>query len=250
MIKTTSYRTKRRRVQEQLQVLEWSSDELISESFLVEPTAVLSSQDINNDNNINEYDLSKSISFEQNINSSMNTNTNKSFDDTIYKDTYNDNLSLNDDIHLITSIPPNTPKNNILWEENIKNKLRKFIINFNVPQNTSNALLKFLKNDINLNFLPVDCRTLFQSTSTKILNIREIEPNGIYYHFGLENGIQKYSKILSLDENINIAIGIDGLPLSRSSSSQFWLIFSHIIIMFFRLEYTMVKKNPWIVTYL
>lgn len=97
MIKTTSYRTKRRRVQEQLQVLEWSSDELISESFLVEQTAVLSSQDINNDNNINEYGLSKSISFEQNINSSMNTNTNKSFNDKIYKDTYYYNLSLNDD---------------------------------------------------------------------------------------------------------------------------------------------------------
>lgn len=46
-------------------------------------------------------------------------------------------------IHLITSIPANTPTNNILWEENIKNELKKIIINFNVPQNTSNELLNF-----------------------------------------------------------------------------------------------------------
>jgi len=34
------------------------------------------------------------------------------------------------------------------------------MVNFNIPQNASNALLKILKNDANLNFLPVDSRTL------------------------------------------------------------------------------------------
>ncbi|KAF0693758.1 Uncharacterized protein FWK35_00032850, partial [Aphis craccivora] len=61
-----------------------------------------------------------------------------------------------------------------------------WMVNFNVPQNASNALLKILKNDANLNCLPVDSRTLLQSGSKKVFNVREIESNGIYYHFGLE----------------------------------------------------------------
>jgi len=117
------------------------------------------------------------------------------------------------------------------------------MINFNVPHNASNALLKILKNDANLNFLPVDSRTLLQSGSTKVFNIREIEPNCIYYHFGLETGIDMYSRIFSLDDTISIVIAIDGLPLSKSSSSQFWPIFFLIIKMFFLLEYTMATKN-------
>jgi len=74
------------------------------------------------------------------------------------------------------------------------------MVNFNIPQTSSNALLKILKNDANINFLPVDSRKFLKSGSTKVFNIREIEPNGIYYHFGLETGINMYSKIFSLDE--------------------------------------------------
>ena len=37
-----------------------------------------------------------------------------------------------------------------------------------------------------------------------------------------------YSKIFSLDDITSIVIGIDSLPLSKSSSSQFWPILAYI----------------------
>lgn len=71
--------------------------------------------------------------------------------------------------------------------------------------NINNYYITYIKN----------CRTLLRSNATKVLNLREIKPNGIYYHFGLRNGILRYSSILPLNEHIiQIAIGIDGLPIS------------------------------------
>lgn len=70
---------------------------------------------------------------------------------------------------------------------------------------------------------------LLHSGSSKVLNIQEIEPNGIYYHFGLGTQIKRCSKLFPLEDLINIAIGIDGLPLAKSSSSQFWPILGYIV---------------------
>jgi len=88
--------------------------------------------------------------------------------------------------------------------------------------------LSVLKYKAQLTYLPKDCQTLLKSTSTKVLNIREVKP-GIYYHFGIKKGIQRYSSILSTNEQIKIAIGIDGLPISKSSSGQLWPILGYII---------------------
>lgn len=84
-----------------------------------------------------------------------------------------------------------------------------------------------MKNDCNLEFLPEDSRTLLQSSSSKIINLRKIG-SGVYYHFGLAAGILRFSSIISSDDKIKIALGIDGLPISKSSSSQFWPILAYI----------------------
>lgn len=244
MIKTTSYRTKRRRLQKELQILEWSSINEIPDSCLVEKT-VLSPLNVNIDC-INKCN-STSSSPEHN-NNNTNLHFYKSCNTNLNQD-YLSNVNCTQDDADSSSISIPVTRSSV-HSENIKNKLRTWMVNFNIPQNASNALLKILKNDANLNFLPVDSRTLLQSRSTKVFNIREIEPNGIYYHFGLETGIKMYSKIFSLEDIISIVVGIDGLPISKSSSSQFWLIFFLIIIMFFLLEYTMATINLKIVTYL
>jgi len=114
-------------------------------------------------------------------------------------------------------------------QENILQSLAHWAVNYNVPQNTINKLLDILKYKAKLSFIPKDCRTLLRSNSTKVLNLRKVDPDGLYYHFGLRNGILRFSSILPLQECIQIAIGIDGLPISKSSSSQFWPILAYIM---------------------
>ncbi|CAI6377641.1 unnamed protein product [Macrosiphum euphorbiae] len=113
-------------------------------------------------------------------------------------------------------------------KDDIKKSLGQWADDCNVPQSTVNRLLSVLKYKAQLTYLPKDCRTLLKSTSTKVFNIREVKP-GIYYHFGIKKGIQRYSSILYTNEQIKIAIGIDGLPISKSSSGQLWPILGYII---------------------
>jgi len=107
--------------------------------------------------------------------------------------------------------------------------LRNWATNFNIPQNALNALLKTLKYDAGLSFLPKDTRSLLKCNSTKITNLRNVEPKGgFYYHFSLSAGIIKCSSIFALPDIIKIAVGVDGLPLSKNSLSQFWRILAYI----------------------
>lgn len=98
----------------------------------------------------------------------------------------------------------------------------------NVPLITVNKLLKLMKRYelIKTEKLPQYCRTLLAGCKLKIGNIRKVIP-GRYYHFGLKNGIKTLSST-KLTE-INLAIGVDGLPLTKSSKSQFWPILAYII---------------------
>lgn len=52
---------------------------------------------------------------------------------------------------------------------------------------------------------------------------------GNYYHFGLRKGIIKYSLVLPLSDHIKIAVGVDVLPISKSSSGQLWPILAYIM---------------------
>jgi len=52
---------------------------------------------------------------------------------------------------------------------------------------------------------------------------------GKYYHFGLENGIIR--QCLHNDfipQEIKLVIGIDGLPISKSTSTRFWPILAYM----------------------
>jgi len=142
---------------------------------------------------------------------------------------------------VINDLPSNTSINYIIPNEvnhsnavlydnkdGIKKSLGEWAVNCNVPQSIVKRLLSVLKYKAQLTCLPKDCRTLLKSTYTKVLNIREVKP-GIYYHFGIKNGIQRYSSILTTNEQIKIVIGIDGLQISKNSSGQLWPILGYII---------------------
>ncbi|XP_043468219.1 uncharacterized protein LOC122502304 isoform X1 [Leptopilina heterotoma] len=76
--------------------------------------------------------------------------------------------------------------------------------------------------------IPKDPRTLL-GTPTGKAAIKTVHP-GVYYHFGLSTGIEEiltkyYNKPLS---NIKLKVGIDGVPLAKSSRAQFWPILASI----------------------
>lgn len=73
--------------------------------------------------------------------------------------------------------------------------------------------------------MPVDCRTLLK-TKRGCVNIETVSP-GQYFHFGLKEILMK--KIRPEHSNVlELVIGIDGLPISNSSKSQFWPILGFI----------------------
>ena len=54
--------------------------------------------------------------------------------------------------------------------------------------------------------------------------------NGVYAHIGIENSIKKYLMNTSHgDEIIKLDIGVDGVPVAKSSTSQLWPILGNIV---------------------
>lgn len=97
----------------------------------------------------------------------------------------------------------------------------------NICQNSLNGLVYILRaSPFNLLILSKDIRTVMLTQNVyNILEVVSMEPSQ-YYHFSLSLGLQRVLKNECLEgiDTIEIVIGIDGLPLSKSSNSQFWLI--------------------------
>lgn len=113
-------------------------------------------------------------------------------------------------------------------------KIVQWSVSFNITNTALSGLLKVFKTHKCFNNFPVDSRTILK---TNIPNNKQKEiqlvPPGIYYHFGVENGLKLLSNYLNFpEETIKIFIGIDGLPLTKSSSSAFWPILGSVRIEF------------------
>lgn len=103
-------------------------------------------------------------------------------------------------------------------------EIKDFLATWAMRHNTShvalNELLQFFKNDYNT--LPCDARTLLKTPKCK--EIQKVPP-GEYIHIGLQNSIEFFlKKIENFPSEIKLNFNIDGVPLSKSSSSCFWPI--------------------------
>lgn len=159
---------------------------------------------------------------------------------------------------LLNSIIPTSDVNHSLQVQNCRlqndntlNFLSQWAVKFNVPQNAVSALLRGLKAHKCFSDFPIDCRTLLATPKQNYFTIKTIKP-GSYFHFGLGVGILRYAPPnLKL---IKVAIGIDGLPISKSSGAQFWPIMAYIINnssfskKYFLWVYIMDMKSLWIAT--
>lgn len=102
-----------------------------------------------------------------------------------------------------------------------KSNLKDWALKHKIAHSAFSDLLKLLKtSDIDPNDLLSDARTFLSTPRT--LEIQEMEP-GTYYHFGLSETIKKLYKDDG-SNTIEVLINIDGLPLSKSSSSQIYPI--------------------------
>lgn len=79
-------------------------------------------------------------------------------------------------------------------------------------------------------FLPKDVRTLL-----KTLRKYDIEniAGGSYYHFGISDNVNNllnlFQQSIENTEEVSLQINIDGLPLFKSSSKQFWPILGRLV---------------------
>lgn len=232
MIKTPGYRSKRRKIQKELDILSnWTNETEFNVTNI--------SNNITPNNHTHSHNTEKILEISPILhnlcaekNSLLNSNVNLDLLDDLQ--TFENCVS---DVNSVVKITSSFADINILtkhnanvknYQENVLQYLGRWAVECAVPHITVNKLLKILKYKANLEFLPKDCRTLLYTQSTKLLNLREINP-GIYYHFGLRNGIVRYSSIIPLSECIKIAVGVDGLQITKSSSSQFWPILAYIM---------------------
>uniref|UniRef100_A0A1Y1L0J9 Uncharacterized protein n=1 Tax=Photinus pyralis TaxID=7054 RepID=A0A1Y1L0J9_PHOPY len=110
----------------------------------------------------------------------------------------------------------------------IKSNLAKWAVRNNITHNGLRELITILRleTDIaNFHHLPSDPRTLLNTPRN--VDVVYLSP-GYYYYFGIQtsidNLINKRSIKLANDDTFEVAVNIDGLPLSNSNSSSLWPI--------------------------
>jgi len=112
----------------------------------------------------------------------------------------------------------------------INNELAQWAILYKISHTSLDNLLCILRKHKCFITLPKRAKTLLQTKPISIENMRVVNP-GKYYHFGLKNGIVRhlpYYNNCILEQELKLVIGIDGLPIHKSTSLQFWPILAYM----------------------
>lgn len=121
---------------------------------------------------------------------------------------------------------------------NLKPQLAQWACKFNIPHASLSELLHVLRKYHP--HLPKDPRTLL-GTQTNI--VTKSVSGGEYFHIGIEKGILSALKFEELSvihgQTVTLQINIDGLPIFKSSNSQFWPILGMLN--------TFEEKHPFLI---
>jgi len=226
---TINKSTKRRRYLEELALIELYDDSVQPES-IIQP---------------NLPNCSVSLDLNSDINSSLPTANLTRLDGTQFNDTINNisdneydavSFSSNSDTEGDIEDVLSTIKNGYHSMDNeidssILNNLAKWAVSFNISQVALSALLKVLKLHSCHKYFPVDARTILKTNlSVQPLQLQTVTP-GSYYYFTIFKSLKYISKADNryfVGDEIKIVVGIDGLPLTKSSSSCFWPILGYV----------------------
>lgn len=103
--------------------------------------------------------------------------------------------------------------------DSLKNELAQFMVSANMTRDNCNTLLAILrKHGMQL---PKDCRTLRKTPRSVEV---QSKCGGQYVYFGIKKALQ----MVELDDEYKVNINVDGVPLYKSSSTQFWPILCQI----------------------
>lgn len=195
-----------RRAKETFQLIEHSSTDVNIENPCNSRT---------NSFSLKPYTPGSSIrGFDGDVDGNETSDTNSSF-----------NSDLNTDVIPEQICDIDTPtQNQAVAELTLSESLASWAVHYKIPHIALNNLLHILK-PIH-GELPLDGRTLLETPRN--YNIRPIEP-GHYHHFGLENCVKSLISQCYRNNNLDtdcleILVNIDGLPITKSSSSQFYPI--------------------------
>lgn len=110
----------------------------------------------------------------------------------------------------------------------MKLQLRQWSLLNNIPHTSLTSLLSILRQHPCFNNLPKHAKTFLKTP--RATNIREMPP-GQYCYFGILPILTSYLRRYSdrNENHISLQIGIDGLPISRSSENQLWPILCSIV---------------------
>jgi len=197
------------------------SSEINDEHFNVTNQHSTSYEHESDHNILNNYIGSKSCS--------TNFNTKSTHSDGIDGNLTVDNM-INDDQNEIILVPgfssDSDNSNNGDYSEKLLTSIKYWAVEHKISDIALSNLLKVLKiNHDCFHYFPCDARTLLKTnTSNNPLQIQTMCP-GIFHYFGLANGLKATigTNVISGD-TITLHLGVDGLPLTKSSNSQFWPI--------------------------
>lgn len=226
-----SARSKRRRVQEELQnSINYVHSFNNSQTTLIYDEHSQSNVDTCINNTLVSQPIFNEIINESLVNQNFKENQNQDYILEFFNELDNKTSCL----FSSSSSESEEEKDELLNETNdqiyiFRKLIAQWAVDFNIPQTALNKLLILLKQHKCFEFLPKDSRTLMHTKSVdSYSNFRTVEP-GTYYHFGLLNGIKNNFLELSKDEtDICIVVGVDGLPLFKSNPEQFWPILAYI----------------------
>lgn len=103
------------------------------------------------------------------------------------------------------------------FESALEDDLRFGVSQYNLPINTVRDLL-FISGKCHLK-LPNDPKTLLKAKKNyEIVSIGD----GSYYHFELENCLLEELHSVCDIAMLQVQLNVDGLPLFKSSTTQFW----------------------------
>lgn len=107
------------------------------------------------------------------------------------------------------------------FEYDFRQKLKEWAVRSNISHSHINSLLNILR--VHFPSLPKDARTLLQTP--RKYEINEVA-GGKYHHFGIVEGLKnKFESLPYLVGNqVQLKINVDGLPIFKKDSKQFWPI--------------------------
>ncbi|XP_070152031.1 uncharacterized protein [Polyergus mexicanus] len=203
-------------------------DSLLNTSILSHSNDYENAEYLKNDSTINSHKCYETLAIENDTVSERNNISikceNDEYIELIESDSEQFSVSISQE-----SVPyiANANTENANTTDDFKNSLAVWATEYQISHTALRALLQRLKQHSCFSKLLLDARSLLQTPRRQ--EIRIVTP-GTYYHFGLLNSVLDI--LTSIKDNIDcvkIAINIDGLPLSKSSSQQLWPILGSVL---------------------